>query len=126
MKSADNTTENITKIEEKYQIKINVPAFIFDPFGEQAINVINSLKNDLGEDRIFHLTVSPDQYSAKEVAAGKFDHVYRNIFKKIKQENIRVIFRTMHEMNGGRYPRSSDPENFKKARIHIREISREE
>jgi hypothetical protein len=30
----------------------------------------------------------------------------------------------MHEMNGGRYPRASDPVNFKKARIHIRELSR--
>jgi beta-mannanase len=28
-------------------------------------------------------------------------------------------------MNGGRYPRASNPEKFKQARIHIRDISRE-
>lgn len=31
----------------------------------------------------------------------------------------------MHEMNGGRYPRANDPENFKKARERIRNLSRE-
>ena len=31
----------------------------------------------------------------------------------------------MHEMNGGRYPRSSNPEVFKKARTHVRNLSRE-
>lgn len=30
----------------------------------------------------------------------------------------------MHEMNGGRYPRSSNPALFKKARIHVRDLSR--
>jgi hypothetical protein len=30
----------------------------------------------------------------------------------------------MHEMNGGWYPRGSNPENFKKAWIHVWELSR--
>ncbi|NCQ81626.1 hypothetical protein GW750_02235 [bacterium] len=37
----------------------------------------------------------------------------------IKTLDITVIFRTMHEMNGGRYPWGSDPESFKKARKHV-------
>jgi len=44
----------------------------------------------------------------------------------IKDLNLKVVFRTMHEMNGGRYSWSNDPENFKNARIRIRNISREE
>jgi hypothetical protein len=31
----------------------------------------------------------------------------------------------MHEFNGGRYPRSSKPQAFKNARIHVRNLSRE-
>ena len=31
----------------------------------------------------------------------------------------------MHEMNGGRYPRSNDPDNFKKAWKRVRDLSRE-
>lgn len=31
----------------------------------------------------------------------------------------------MHEMNGGWYPRSSNPSAFKSARIHVRELSRQ-
>jgi beta-mannanase len=62
--------------------------------------------------------------TAKEVTEWKFDKEYTEFFQKISKSNIPVIFRTMHEMNGWWYPRSSDPENFKKAWIHIRELSR--
>jgi beta-mannanase len=31
----------------------------------------------------------------------------------------------MHEMNGGRYPRSSDPKAFKQAWLHVRNLSRQ-
>jgi beta-mannanase len=65
-------------------------------------------------------------FSAAEVAAGKFDTQYTQFFKDVKKNNLRVIFRTMHEMNGGRYPRSSNPTSFKKAWVHVREISRKE
>ncbi|MDR0369349.1 MAG: hypothetical protein LBH96_02160 [Candidatus Peribacteria bacterium] len=44
-------------------------------------------------------------YSAQEVADGAFDMQYLQFFGKVKENNLRVIFRTMHEMNGGRYPR---------------------
>jgi len=65
-------------------------------------------------------------FSAAEVAAGKFDTQYKQFFQDVKKNNLRVVFRTMHEMNGGRYPRSSNPKNFKKAWIHVRELSRAE
>lgn len=126
LKSADNTITNIQQIEKKYNIHLPLIGFIFDPRGPDAIKTINNLTTEFGPDRIYHITISPDKFSAKQVAEGKFDDQYKIFFKLIKDNNLRVVFRTMHEMNGGRYPRSSDPKNFKKARIHIRNLSREE
>lgn len=125
LKSADNTIYNIQQIESKYKLHIPIVAFIFDPRWPDAINTINNLTQELGTDRIYHITVSPWNMSAKDVANGKFDTWYNTFFKLVKDNNLRVIFRTMHEMNWGRYPRWSDPVNFKKARIHVRKLSRE-
>jgi beta-mannanase len=58
------------------------------------------------------------------VADGKFDAQYKQFFALVKSGDLKVIFRTMHEMNGGRYPRSSNPEAFKKAWIHVWNLSR--
>lgn len=80
----------------------------------------------LGEDKIYHISISPNMFTAVEVAAGKFDTQYKQFFDDVKKNNLRVIFRTMHEMNGGRYPRSSHPQDFQKAWIHVRELSRAE
>lgn len=63
-------------------------------------------------------------YSAKEVAEGVFDQQYLQFFQTVKEKNLKVIFRTMHEMNGGWYPRSSNPKTFKEAWIHVWELSR--
>lgn len=38
--------------------------------------------------------------------------------------NIQVVFRTMHEMNGGRYSRASQPEDFKRARRYVYRLAR--
>jgi hypothetical protein len=64
-------------------------------------------------------------YSAQEVFDGKFDKQYKEFFQAVKDNDLKVVFRTMHEMNGGRYPRSSNPDAFKKARTHVRDLSRE-
>ncbi|MDD3262960.1 MAG: glycosyl hydrolase [Candidatus Absconditabacteria bacterium] len=125
LKSADNTIENIQRIEEKHKIRISLVGFIFDPRDDSVINTINQLSSTLGTTRIYHITISPNNFSAKEVAEGKFDRQYKEFFQAVKDNNLKVVFRTMHEMNGGRYPWSSHPENFKKARIHVRNISRE-
>ncbi len=64
-------------------------------------------------------------FSAAEVAEGKFDKQYLEFFETIKKNDLKIVFRTMHEMNGGRYPRSSNPDAFKKAWIHVWNLSRE-
>ena len=61
---------------------------------------MDTIVQQLGHNRIYHITVSPDMFSAKEVANGKFDDEYLQFFRKVKEKQIKVIFRTMHEMNG--------------------------
>ena len=124
-KSADNTIANIQSIEQKYDIDIPLVWFIFDPRGNHIIDTLNQLSWTLGNNRIYHITLSPNLFSAQEVANGAFDQQYQLFFKTVKNNDLKVIFRTMHEMNGWRYPRSSNPNTFKKAWIHIRDLSRE-
>ncbi len=128
IKSYDNTIRNIQQIEKKHKIYIPIVAFIFDPRSETAYQTIQNLKHTLGKNRVYHITISPSNtsssYSSKQVAEWIFDDTYIKVFKSIKEQNIKVVFRTMHEMNWGRYPRCSDPINFKKARTHVRELSR--
>lgn len=125
LKSADNTIENIQTIEQTHKIKIPLVGFIFDPRGPYVINTLNQLSWTLGWTRVYHITLSPNMFSATEVADGKFDKQYLEFFETIKKNDLKIVFRTMHEMNGGRYPRSSNPEAFKKAWIHVWNLSRE-
>lgn len=124
MKSRDNSISNIERIEKEYKLDLPMVSFIFDPWGDHVEKMMNQLNEKLGEDKIYHISLSPDMYSAKDVAEGKFDAQYTQFFQDIKKNNLKVVFRTMHEMNGGRYPRSSNPYRFKKAWIHVRELSR--
>lgn len=125
LKSSDNTIENIEIIEALLWVKLPVVSFIFDPWDESdVLNSIDMIAENLGTDRIYHFTLSPDMYSANDVVLWEFDAQYTAFFKKIKEKNLHVIFRTMHEMNGWRYPRSSDPEKFKAAWIHVWTLSR--
>lgn len=126
LKSSDNTIENIQEIEKKYQIRLPVVWFIFDPWWDHVLKTINNLGSWLGLDRVYHITISPNNFNTQQVIDWVFDTEYRSAFKAIKSNNLKVIFRTMHEMNWWRYPRSSNPRLFKQARIHIRNLSREE
>ena len=125
LKSANNTPENIETIENNLNVKLPIVSFIFDPRDENdVLNSIDRIVEKLWSDRIYHFTISPDNFSAEDVVLGKFDNQYNAFFNKVKEKNLHVIFRTMHEMNGWRYPRSSNPEKFKAAWIHIRTLSR--
>ncbi len=123
-KSRDNTITNIQQIEEEYAMRLPIVSFIFDPYTDVVETLLNKLPSTLWTDRIYHISLSPNSYTAKQVVDGEFDVQYNKFFALIKSGDLRVIFRTMHEMNGGRYPRASDPTNFKKARIHVRNLSR--
>ena len=123
-KSRDNSIENIQNIEEEYSIRLPIVSFIFDPYGDNVISTIKKLPTTLWLDRIYHISLSPNSFTAQQVADGLFDTQYKQFFALIKSGDLKVIFRTMHEFNGWRYPRSSKPEAFKNARIHVRNLSR--
>jgi len=126
IKSADNTITNIVEIQNKYNFDFKIIWFIFDPWTDDIIRTMNNLNNHFWTGKIYHITISPNSYSAKQVAEWIFDEEYKKFFQTVKQNDLKVIFRTMHEMNWWRYPRWSNPEQFKQARIHVRELSREE
>ena len=126
IKSADNTISNILEIKNRYNLDFNIIWFIFDPRSEDVLRTIDNLNNYLWTWKIYHITLSPNSYTAKQVKEWIFDNEYRQFFQKIKDNDLKVIFRIMHEMNWWRYSRWSNPEQFKQARIHVRELSREE
>ena len=125
-KSFDNTVDNIVEIEKKYWVSFPITSFIFDPREQHNVpERMKEIKNKLWTEKIYHISISPNNYTAEQVANWAFDLQYLTFFHQIKDLNLKVIFRTMHEMNWGRYPRSSNPETFKKAWIHVRNLSRE-
>ena len=126
MKSRDNSISNIQQVEKAYNLDLPVVAFIFDPRGDHVEQMMNSFNEKLGADKVYHISISPNSYTAKEVYEGKFDENYTQFFQDVKKNDLKVIFRTMHEMNGWRYPRSSNPYRFKKAWVHVWDLSRKE
>ena len=124
LKSRDNTIDNIQWTENTIGQELPIVSFIFDPRNQSAINTVTQLPDTLGLQRIYHITVSPSG-TAQDVANGKSDEMYTSFFTLIKKLHIKVVFRTMHEMNGWRYPRWSDPTGFGKARQHVWQLSRD-
>ncbi|MDR0650001.1 MAG: hypothetical protein LBG59_00925 [Candidatus Peribacteria bacterium] len=125
LKSANDSVANIQNIETQFHVTFPLVSFIFDPWEQHNVLAkLDDIAQTLGRNRIYHITLSPNMYSAKEVAEGAFDAQYLQFFEKIREKNLKIIFRTMHEMNGGRYPRASNPTTFKQARIHVRQLSR--
>ena len=124
--SGNRRVSGVQQLESAYP-KATLPmvSIIFDPWGDDAKQEMSSLSTTLGANRIYHLTLSPNPYTAEQVANGMFDSQYLWFFQQIKKQDLKVVFRTMHEFNGGRYMRSSDPDNFKKARIRVRNLSRQ-
>lgn len=125
-KSFDNTVDNIVEIEKKYWVSFPITSFIFDPREQNNVpEKMKEIKTKLWTEKIYHISISPNNFTAQQVADGAFDLQYLTFFHQIKELDLKIIFRTMHEMNWGRYPRSSNPETFKNAWIHVRNLSRE-
>ncbi len=124
--SQSKTVQEVKDVEDKISpYTLQVSAFIFDRYSGQGSNAIKEIVNKLGTwNRIYHITLSPDHLTAIQVASGYFDDEYKAFFEDIKKYKMKVIFRTMHEMNGGWYARWSDPTSFKKAWKRIYALSR--
>lgn len=125
LKSFDNTITNISAIQKEYDMKIPIVWFIFDFWSSDVKYVVDNMDKALWTNKIYHITLSPQQYTAKQVAEWKYDSEYKDFFQTIKDNDLKVIFRTMHEMNWWRYPWGSNPAYFQQAWIHVRELSRQ-
>jgi hypothetical protein len=110
--------------ETKNKTTLPIIGLIFDQYGDAESTYLSNVVNALGAGRIYHVSLSPYGYTAQEVVDGSYDTEYRRFFADMKRLDIRVVFRTMHEMNGGRYSRASDPESFKQAWIRVYTLAR--
>lgn len=126
MKSANNSIDNIKRIEQDYHMPLSMVSYIFNDWHWREKETMMNFADELWTNRIYHLTLTPSLYSAAQVRDGLYDIQYREFFRSIRQQNLKVIFRTMHEANGWRYPWSWDPEAYKDAWEHVYALSREE
>ena len=125
-KSFDNTIANILQIESENKTTIPIVSLIFDDTWEKLENFWSEYETFSGimQTKVLHVTLSPDHFTAEQIANWSFDSGYMYLFEKVKKYNIKIIFRTMHEMNGWRYPWASNPYWFKVARTHVHDLSR--
>lgn len=106
--------------------KVDIIWLIFDHYTEAESVYLHKVVDQLWTGRVYHISLSPYGYTSTQVANGEYDVEYKRFFKEIKEMNIQVVFRTMHEMNGGRYSWASKPEEFKKARRYVHTMARKD
>jgi beta-mannanase len=108
----------------KNNTTLPIIGMIFDKYSKTESAYLSDIVHGLGTGRIYHISLSPYGYTAQEVEDGYYNREYKRFFWDIKRLNIKVVFRTMHEMNWGRYSRASDPDAFKQARINTYNLAR--
>ena len=116
--------KQITTWESQNNTTLPIIGLIFDQYGDAESSYLSGVVNALGTGRIYHISLSPYGHTAQEVADGIYTSEYRRFFGDIKRLDIKVVFRTMHEMNGWRYSRASHPDAFKKAWISVYNLAR--
>lgn len=112
----DNDFEVAQRIENNFWVKIPVISIIYDDFNKwEALKLAKTFKT-LGNSRVYHISINPFWHNLKELIDDKnhagWELKYRNLFKIIKKYNVKVIFRSLHEMNWWWYSRASDPYRF--------------
>jgi len=116
--------KQITTWESKNKTTLPIIGLIFDQYGDAESTYLSNVVNALGTGRIYHISLSPYGYTAQEVADGIYTTEYKRFFSDMKKLDIKVVFRTMHEMNGWRYSRASHPDAFKQAWISVYNLAR--
>lgn len=116
--------DKILQREQDNHTTLPLLGTIFDSYDDAESKFLSDTVHKLGTGRIYHISISPYGFTAAEVAEGRYDKRYNRFFDDIKKLNIKVVFRTMHEMNGGRYSWASAPEDFKRAWKRVRKLAR--
>ncbi|MDD5376736.1 MAG: glycosyl hydrolase [Candidatus Gracilibacteria bacterium] len=119
-----NSINNQVQLEKKYGFRSPIVGFIFDTFEESDAWYLKNAVKTFGTDRVYHVGISPFGLSAAEVASGAYDTQYNRFFQVVKETKAKFLFRTMHEMNGSWFSWSGDPDAFKRAWVHVYELSR--
>ncbi len=117
-------TKNILNREKENKSLIPIIGLIFDKYGAEETRYLTHVVSELGTDRIYHVSLSPYGYTAQEVLEWYYNRSYKKFFEDMKRLDIKVVFRTMHEMNWGRYSRASQPDSFKQAWINVYNLAR--
>lgn len=112
----DNEYELVPKIENKFNTKVPLVSIIYDDFSEwEAFKLAKTFKT-LWNDRVYHISINPFGYNLKDLIDNPkhmwWERKYRALFRLIKKYDVKVIFRSLHEMNWWWYSRSSDPYRF--------------
>lgn len=112
----DNEYELVPKIENKFGVKIPLVSVIYDDFAEWESYKLSKTFKTLGSNIVYHISINPFGYTLRELVDDKehkwWEQKYKKLFRIIKKNNVKVIFRSLHEMNGWWYSRSSDPYRF--------------
>lgn len=116
--------KQILNWEKKNKTTIPVIGMVFDQYWEAESTYLSNTVHSLWTGRIYHISISPYGLTAQEVADGYYNRSYSRFFWDIQKLGIKVVFRTMHEMNGGRYSWASHPDQFKQAWINIYTMAR--
>jgi hypothetical protein len=74
------STAQINKREEKNETKLPIIGMIFDKYGDEESLYLDTVVNALGTGRIYHISLSPYGYTAKEVANGYYNTEYKRFF----------------------------------------------
>ena len=118
-------TKDILNREKENNTTISIIGLIFDKYWAEETRYLTHVVSELWTWRIYHISLSPYGHTAQEVVEGYYNRSYKRFFEDIKTLDIKVVFRTMHEMNGGRYSRASQPESFKQAWKKIHTLARD-
>lgn len=112
----DNDYDVAEKIESQFNVKIPIISLIYDDFDKWNALKLAKTFQTLWNSRVYHISINPFWQNLKDLIEDKthmwWETKYRNLFKIIKKFKVKVIFRSLHEMNWGWYSRSSDPHRF--------------
>ncbi len=113
----ENEYDLVPKIEKQFWVRVPVVSVIYDDFEKWEIYKLAKTFKTLWTDRIYHISINPFWHNLLDLINSKdhwgWEKKYRNLFKMIKRSKVKVIFRSLHEMNWWWYSWSSDPANFK-------------
>lgn len=80
--SQSKTAQEVVDNETKIGFKFPVAAFIFDDYILQWSRAVKNIVEKLGTgNRTYHISLSPENLSAKQVAEGGFDDQYRHFLR---------------------------------------------